>query len=231
MKFFKILAGSAVAKIIVGIVLAFATIAGVGPERLARILISWWTINPSYFVLNLVRLIFLFLAFIAAGFLAWPYIRSRFWPDPIIHVENINLAAGLTPQTTSPVLLIADAKTANKQLRILVEYSSFHRAIGWAGWVNPRQVMLADLSGVVRGQRISIPVVSCNSDASEVWWGQESDSNGNRIQKSNKCRAQLKFIGSDDTEQTFRFFLLRTSRNEAPFIAEVFTEQDFDIKS
>jgi hypothetical protein len=231
MKFFKILAGSAVAKIIVGIVFAFLAVVGFGPDRLVRILISWWTSDPSYFVLNLIRLIFLFLAFITAGFLVWPYIRSRFWPDPIIHVENINLAAGLTPQTTNPVLLIADAKTANKQLRILVEYSSFHRAIGWAGWVKSRQVMLANLSGVVRGQQISVPVVSCNSEGSEVWWGRESDSNGNRIHKPNKCRAQLKFIGSDDSEQTFRFFLLRTTTNEAPFIVEVFTEQDFDTKS
>jgi hypothetical protein len=127
--------------------------------------------------------------------------------------------------------LIADASTANARLRILVEYSSFHRSLGWAGWIKPRQVLLTDLKETIKGQQIRIAVVTCKLDGSEIWWGGENDSAGNLIQKSTKYRAQIRFIGNNEKEQIFRFCLLRTSMDEAPYIAEVFTEQDLDLKS
>jgi hypothetical protein len=226
-----VLAGSIVVKALAALALALLAFVGLGPDRWVRVLISWWTSDPSYFVLNLARAAFASLAFIVAAILVWPFIKSRFWPDPASHVENIILAAGLTPQTTSPVVLIADAKTANGPLRILVEYTSFHRSLGWAGWLKSRQVLLTNLQEIIKGQQIRIPVATCKPDGSEVWWGNENDSAGNQIQKSTKYRAKIRFIGSNNEEQTFRFCLLRTSTNEAPYIAEVFTEQDLDMKS
>jgi hypothetical protein len=151
--------------------------------------------------------------------------------EAIAHVEVVALAAGLTPQTTTPVLLIAKAKTHHDRLRVVLEYSFFYRAMGSSGWTSPRQVQLADLKDIIRGQQLLLHVASCKQDGSDVWWGGESDLLGNLIQKSTKYRAQIRFIGSNKDEQTYRFLLLRTSMNEAPFIAEVFTEQDFDMKS
>ena len=147
-----------------------------------------------------------------------------------LFLENIILAAGLTPQTTNPVLLIAKAKIPNDRLRVVLEYSYLHHAIGSAGWTSPRQVQLADLKDIIRGQEVRLHLVSCKLDGSEIGWGGEKDSAGNLIRKSSKYRAQIRFIGSDNEEQTYRFGLIRTSMNEAPYIAEVFTEQDLDMK-
>jgi hypothetical protein len=231
MQFLKMIAGSLAVKIISALLFAALAVVGLGPDHLLRIVISWWISDPSYFVLNLARVVSGFIAFVIGAIFAAPWIKSRFWPDPIQHAENIQLAAGMTPQTTTPVLLVADAKTSNDRLRVLVEYSSFHRSLGWAGWLKPRQVLLADLSGTIRGQQIRVPVVHCKPDGSEIWWGGENDFAGNLIQKSTKYRAQIKFIGNNHKEQAYRFCLLRTSMEEAPYVAEVFTEQDLDMKS
>jgi hypothetical protein len=149
----------------------------------------------------------------------------------VLFVDKIILAAGLTAPTTSPVLLIATAKIPSARLRVVLEYSHFYRAIGSAGWTSPRQVQLADLRDLIRGQQVQLHVASCKQDGSEVWWGAEKESAGNLIQRSVKYRAQIRFIGRDDEEQAFRFCLLRTGMTEAPYIAEVFTEQDIDMKS
>ena len=161
-KFLQMLAGSFVAKALAAMALALLAFVGLGPERFVRVLVSWWTSDPSYFVLNLVRAGFEFIAFTIASILVGAWIKNRFWPPPINHAENIILAAGLTPQTISPLLLIADAKTPNVRLRIVVEYSYLSRGhFGGPLWVKSRQVQLADLSGVIKGQQIRLPVVSC----------------------------------------------------------------------
>lgn len=146
--------------------------------------------------------------------------------ESVEFVQGIIIAAGMTPQTTSPVLLIADAKVSIARLRILLEYTYYSRSLNWAGWIKSRQVSLADLRDVVKGQSIKIPVATCKPDGSDVWWGGENDSAGNQIQKSRKYRAVLRFIDSSNQEQTYSFLLLRTSIHEAPYIAEVFTEKD-----
>jgi hypothetical protein len=230
MRFFKTLVGSLIAKILAGLVLAFLAVIGFGSDYWVRVLIGW-AADPFDLTLNVARLVFILVGILLIAILVWPFIKLRFWPDPIGHVENIVLAAGLTPQTTSPVLLTADARTANERLRILVEYTSYHRAVGWAGWVKSRQVPLTNLQDIIKGQQILLHIVTSKSDGSEIWWGGENDSAGNLIQKSTKYRAQIRFIGSNNDEQTYRFCLLRTSMNEAPYIAEVFTEQDLDMKS
>jgi hypothetical protein len=228
MRFFKALVGSLIAKILAGLLLAFLTVLGFSSDYWVRVLIGW-AADPLNLTLNVARLIFILVGIVLVAILVWPLIKSRWWPDPISHVENINLAAGLMPQTTSPVLLIANARTTNERLRIVVEYSSYHRSLGWAGWLKPRQVLLKNLQEIIKGQQIRITVVTCKPDGSEIWWGDESDSAGNLIQKSTKYRAQIRFIGSNNEEQVYRFCLLRTSMNEAPYIVEVFTEQDLDM--
>ena len=157
-------------------------------------------------------------------------LKRRFWPSPFQHVENIVLTTGMTPQTTSPVLLIADAKTANERLRVVVEYSSSYRALGSAGWMKSRNVLLADLKDVVKGQQIRVTVVTRAMDSEEIWWGEKNDLPANSIQKSTKYRGKIRFIGSTDEEQQFRFGLIRTSMKEAPYVTEVFTETDLDME-
>jgi hypothetical protein len=228
MRFLKTLIGSLIGKLLAGLILASLAVIGFGSDYWVHALIGW-AADPLNLTLNVARLIFVLVGIVLIAILLLPLIKSRFWPEPVWHVRNIILAAGLTPQTTSPVLLIADAKSANERMRILVEYSSFHRSLGWAGWLKPRQVLLSSQQEIIKGQQIRIPVVTAKLDGSEIWWGGENDSAGNLIQKSTKYRAQIRFIGSDNAEQTYRFCLLRTSLNEAPYIVEVFTEQDLDI--
>jgi hypothetical protein len=231
MQFLKMIAGSLAVKIISGLLFAALAIIGLGPDYLLRVTMSWWSNDPSYFTLNFARAVSACIAVAIGLIFTAPWVKARFWPEPPQYAENIHLAAGMTPQTTTPVLLIADAKVSNNRLRVLVEYSSFHRSLGWAGWLKPRQVLLADLQGTTRGQQLRISVAHCKLDGSEIWWGGEHDSAGNLIQKSTKYRAQIKFIGDDHKEQTYRFCLLRTSMTEAPYIVEVFTEQDLAMKS
>ncbi len=207
MRFLKTLIGSLIGKLLAGLILASLAVIGFGSDYWVHALIGW-AADPLNLTLNVARLIFVLVGIVLIAILLLPLIKSRFWPEPVWHVRNIILAAGLTPQTTSPVLLIADAKSA---------------------WLKPRQVLLSSLQEIIKGQQIRIPVVTAKLDGSEIWWGGENDSAGNLIQKSTKYRAQIRFIGSDNAEQTYRFCLLRTSLNEAPYIVEVFTEQDLDI--
>ncbi|MET4390850.1 hypothetical protein ABIB73_006636 [Bradyrhizobium sp. F1.4.3] len=227
-QFLKTFVGSLAAKVLAGIALAFLALLGFGSDYWVGLFIRWAS-DPLGLSLNAARLTIIIAGIALVALLVWPSIKRRFWPGPVNHVDAVNLAAGMTPHTTSPVLLIANAKGGNDKLQIVVEYSSFHRSLGWAGWLKPRQVLLQNLQDVIKGQQIRVPVVTCNADASEVWWGGANDGSGNLIQKSTKYRANLKLIGDDKLEQSFRFCLLRTSLTEAPFILEVFTETDLDI--
>ena len=229
--FGRTIVGSIIGRTIFAVVALIAVSVGFGPDYWVRVMAGWAT-DPLGLTLNVARLVFILVATVFVVILGWPWVKSLIWPEAVCHVENIVLAAGLTPQTTSPVLLIADVKTANDRLRILVEYSYFSRGhMNWAGWLKSRQVLLADLPGTVRGQQIRIPIVTCKLDGSAMWWGGENDSEGNLIQKSHKYWAQLRFTGGKNEEQTYRFCLLRTSMSEAPYIVEVFTEQDLERKS
>ena len=229
MELLKTFIGSLILKWLAGLALALLAILGFGSDYWLHTLIGW-AADPLNLSLNVARLIFILVGILLAALLIWPTIKRRFWPSPVQHVENIVLAAGLTPQTTSPVLLFADAKTANERLRVTVEYSSFSRSLSWAGWRKSRQVSLANLQDVMKGQQIQVTVVTGEPTGEEIWWGSENDSSGNLIQRSTKYRARIKFIGSSDEEQRYHFGLLRTSLNEAPYIAEVFTETDLDMK-
>ncbi|MGX9424039.1 MULTISPECIES: hypothetical protein [Bradyrhizobium] len=227
-QFLQTFVGSLAAKLLAGIALAFLALLGFGSDYWVGLFIRWAS-DPLGLSLNAARLVFILAGIVLVASLMLPTIKRRLWPAPVHHVESVNLAAGMTPQTTAPVLLIANAKGGNDKLQIVVEYSSFHRSLGWAGWLKPRQVLLQNLQDVIEGQQIRVPVVTCNADASEVWWGGANDSPGNLIQKSTKYRAKLKLIGDEKEEQCFRFCLLRTSLTEAPYIVEVFTEVDLDI--
>ena len=228
MRFFKTLLGSLIAKILGGLILGLLAVIGFGSDYWVHVLIGW-AADPLNLTLNAARLICVLIALAIIAIIALPLIRSRFWPKPVEHVQNIILAAGLTPQTTCPVILIADVKSANERLQIVVEYSNFHRALGWDGWLKPRQVPLITLQHTIEGQQIRVPVVSSKLDGSGIWWGGENDSATNLIQKSTKYRAKIRFVGSKNDEQTYRFCLLRTSMNEASYVAEVFTEQDLEL--
>lgn len=227
-QFLKTFIGSFAAKVLAGIAFAFLALLGFGSDYWVGLFIRWAS-DPLGLSLNAARLVFMLLGVVLVALLLWPAIKRRFWPVPVRYVESVILAAGMTPQTTSPVLMIANAKSGNDKLQIVVEYSSFNRSLGWAGWLKPRQVLLQNLQDVIKGQQIRVPVVTCNTDASEVWWGGTNDGPGNLIQKSTKYRAKLKLIGDDKQEQFFRFCLLRTSLSEAPYIVEVFTETDLDF--
>ena len=125
------------------------------------------------------------------------------------------------------LLLIADAKTTNKRLEIVVEYSSYVVAMNFEGWRKPREV--DQLEHVRQRRQIRVPVVSRATDGEELWRGDPNDRLGNLVEKGRKYRAQIRFIGDRTKEQVFRFGLLRTSMTEKPYIVEVFTEVDLQM--
>jgi hypothetical protein len=127
MALIRAIVGSVIGKTIFAILAIVAVSIGFGSDYWVR-LVSGWAAEPLGLTLNAARLIFILVAFILLAILIWPWIKSRIWPDPICHVENIILPAGLTTPTTCPVSLIADARTANDRLQIWVEYSYFQRA-------------------------------------------------------------------------------------------------------
>lgn len=140
-------------------------------------------------------------------------------------VENIYLVAGLTPQTTSTVLLLAQIKSPTARLRIVIEHSHHYRSLGSAGWTKPRQVHVADLKDLIKGQDIRITIASRNLESHDVWWGGEGDAAGNLITDA-KSRAQIRFIDDKNDEQFYRFFLIRTSFDKPPYGVEIFGENE-----
>jgi hypothetical protein len=149
-------------------------------------------------------------------------------PEEPCYLKLLILGPGQAPDKATPFVLVAEAQVTTDRLRILIEHSSYQRAVNWAGWMHPRQVLLEDLNGVIRGDRIQVSVVSFNSDSGEMWWGRENKVPGDLIHKSHRYRAKLRFVASDGAEQSLRFFLTRTSAADPPHLAEVFTEHDFD---
>ena len=108
MRFFRTLVGSVVAKILAGLVVAFLAVIGFGSDYWVGILIGW-AADPLNLTLNVVRLIFILVGIILIAILIWPFIKIRFWPARVSHVENIILAAGLPPpsipkSTTTPTM-------------------------------------------------------------------------------------------------------------------------------
>jgi hypothetical protein len=147
-----------------------------------------------------------------------------------LYVADINIASGLTPQTTAPVLLIGKAARTEQRLRIVVEHSYYSQGLGWSGWVSPQQVEVGDLGDVFIGQQIKVPIVSFSapSQGSSLMWGKIGGPPIHAIQKGKKYRAVVRFIGSDGTEQLpIRFLLRRTSIDESPYIVDVTCETEF----
>jgi hypothetical protein len=100
MQYFKVFAGSFLAKIIAGLLLAFLAVIGFGSDYWVHVLIGW-AADPLNLTLNVARLVFILFGIVLITVLISPLIKSRFWPDPVSHVENIILAAGLTKPTTT----------------------------------------------------------------------------------------------------------------------------------
>jgi hypothetical protein len=59
-------------------------------------------------------------------------------------------------------------------------------------------------------------------------WGGESDAVGNQIEKATRYRARIRFIASNNEEQTYRLGLRRTTVGESHPVA-VFTEHDLNF--
>ncbi len=119
-------------------------------------------------------------------------LQQKFAPvdaERIVYVEDINLAAGLTPQTSNPALLIGKIARNEQRLRIIVEHSHYASGMGWGGWVTPWQVQLDDLKDVFAGQQIRIPVVTSSSssnDPGNLKWGSADGPPVNAIQKGKR---------------------------------------------
>ncbi|NEW92766.1 hypothetical protein [Rhodopseudomonas sp. BR0M22] len=228
MQFLKAFMGTFAGKFFGGIAVAALALIGFGPEYWSARLLKLAS-DPLGISLIAARAIFLCAALALVAFLTWPAIKRRIWRAPACYVEKIGLIAGIDRSTTTPVRLIAKAKTSTKRLKIAVEYSSFGRAVNWAGWHLPRQVLLQTVDDVMAGQDIRVVVVTCDAAATEVWWGGPNDREGNWVQKSKKHRARIKFVGDDGDVQYYAFGLLRTSLDEPPFIVEVITEADLSF--
>jgi hypothetical protein len=148
-------------------------------------------------------------------------------------ITNVNIAAGLTPQTLTPVLLIGTAALNEKRLRIVVAHSHYTTGIGWHDWTEPRQIELADLRDVISGQSINIPVVSCKlpaDNSTNLMWGAVDGPPVNAVRKSTKYRAQIRIIGAEGTEQLpINFLLIRTTVDEPPYLVNVTKETEFSF--
>ena len=102
--------------------------------------------------------------------------------------------------------------------------------MGWSGWVSPQQVEVEEFRDVFKGQQIKVAIVSLSapSQDSTLMWGKPSGPPVHAIQKGQKYRAIIRFIGSDGTEQSpIRFLLRRTSIDEPPYIVDVTCETEF----
>jgi hypothetical protein len=146
------------------------------------------------------------------------------------YVADVNIASGLTPQTTTPVLLIGIAARSEPRLRIVVEHSHYAQGMGWGGWASPQQVEVEEFRDVFKGQQIRVALVSLTSSTPQLslMWGKASGPPVHAIQKGKKYRAVVRFIGSDGTEQSpIRFLLRRTSMDEPPYIVDVTCETEF----
>ena len=155
-------------------------------------------------------------------------------PKPVF-IADIIIAAGVTPQTTNPVLLIGKAALNNIRLRIVVKHSHYVVGMGWSGWADPRQVELADMKDVIAGQQISVPVVSCLSptdNSTTLMWGAADGPPVNAIKNGTTYRAQIRVIAADGNEQQpIHFLLIRTTSDERPYLVNVTKETDFSFIS
>ena len=152
--------------------------------------------------------------------------------EQMVFVEDLTLAAGLTPQTLNPVLLIGIITHNEQSLRIILEHSRYVSGVNWSGWPKWCQLQLADLKDVFAGQQVRLPIVTCTPSPSNepeiLKWGAIDGLPVNDIQKGKKYRARIRFIGTDGREQKpFHFLLIRTSSNEYPYLVNVTTESDF----
>jgi hypothetical protein len=147
------------------------------------------------------------------------------------YVIGINIAAGLTPQTTNPVILIGKSAFTGPRLRIVLDHSHYASGMGWGGWTDRRQVELSDMKDIIIGQQINVPVVAyaASPDNSvNLMWGSANGPPVNAIQKGKKYRARIRFIGDDGHEQQpIHLLLLRTSDEEPPYLVNVTTEDEF----
>jgi hypothetical protein len=150
---------------------------------------------------------------------------------PPTYVTDINIAAGLTPQTTSPVLLVGKVASNEERVRVVVDHSHYVTGMGWSGWSAPRQVEIADLKDVITGQQVMAPVVTSSSpsdNSANLTWGKANGPPGNIIQKGKKYRARIRFIGIGGHEQSpIHLLLVRTSADEFPYLVSVTTESEF----
>jgi hypothetical protein len=148
-----------------------------------------------------------------------------------VYITEINIAAGLTPQTTAPVLLIGKAARSEQRLRVIVEHSHYSSGMGWAAWVSPQQVEVEDFRDIFAGQQINIAIVSSSAPSNDctLMWGKPEGPPVHSIQRGKKYRAMVRFIGADGSEQLpIRFLLRRTSVDEPPYIVDVTCETEFD---
>jgi hypothetical protein len=153
--------------------------------------------------------------------------RSGVYHESPAYVKNINLVAGLTPQTTQPVLLLCNAARTEQHLRIVIDTSLQVHGTS-ANWTPRRQVVLADLQDVIQEQPISVGVALYSIESQAMWWGNERTQTTHLIQKSTNYRARIRFIGADRKEQTpLYFILIRTSSDSPPYLVNVIRQEDF----
>jgi hypothetical protein len=147
------------------------------------------------------------------------------------YVSDINIAAGLTPQTIHPVLLIGKSAFAGPRLRIVLEHSHYSSGMGWGCWTDRTQIELSDMRDVIAGQQINVPVVSCATSletSANLMWGRASGPPVTAVQRGKQYRARIRFIGDNAYEQRpIYFILIRTSEEEPPYFVHVITENDF----
>ena len=91
--------------------------------------------------------------------------------DGLIAVKDIVVVPGLAQQTTVPALLLAKAAVAQHRFRVVLEHSRYFQSLGSAGWTASKQLLLADIKDVTKGQEVRLPIVSCSPDAGDLWLG------------------------------------------------------------
>lgn len=150
-----------------------------------------------------------------------------------IFIADLNIAAMTPSPTAPPVLLIGTAALNEKRLRIVVKHSHYVAGLGWANWVSPWQVELADLMDIIAGQKIIVPVVSCNStsvNSADLMWGPVDGALVNAIKNGTTYRAQIRIIAADGKEQQpIHFLLISATIDERPYLVNVIKETEFSF--
>jgi hypothetical protein len=134
------------------------------------------------------------------------------------------------PARPQLVTYVADLISMGDRLRVFVDYSlQVPNTIGLSGWTNINRIQIADFKDYVRGQRLTVHVLSRYEDGNNKnlmrWGAQEAEppDNEHKFALVNTYRARIVITGSDGKEQHRYFYIVRSATPDGtvtPFVVD-----------